>query len=90
MSGDDQRVGKLREPVGVLKGFLSTLKSSYLLMLVTALFMVDLAILDPLPFFDEIVLFIGTVLVARWKGRQRKARLLRPAPKDVTPPDGDG
>ena len=73
--------------VGGVKGFFTTLKSSYLVMLLAGLFVADFFILDPIPYVDEAVLFIITVLVARWKSRQRSHEPEdKPPPKDVTPP----
>ena len=72
---------------GPIKSFIGTLKSSYLVMFLTALFFADLAFPDPLPFLDEVVLFVVTILVARWKGREREAEMdPKPPPKDITPP----
>lgn len=74
------------------RSFLETLKSSYLVMLVTAVFALDLFIPDLIPFVDEIVLFVMTVLLARWKSRQREEAEdeLKPPPKDVTPERSEG
>jgi len=69
-----------------LHRFAHQLKSSTLLVLVASLFVLDLLIPDALPFVDEIVLGIMTVLAARW--RSRRAEPLptpKPPPKDVTP-----
>ena len=66
--------------------FLETLKSSYLLMIVAGLFALDLVIPDVLPYVDEVVLFILTILVGRWKGWRRE----KPPPRDVTPPPPPG
>ena len=73
--------------VKVAKDFMATLKTSYLLMLVTALFVADVFIFDTIPFIDEITLFALTVLIARWKSRARQeiADAPKPPPKDVTP-----
>ena len=72
----------------VVGQFLDKLKSSQLLMLLTGLFVLDLFILDPLPFVDEIILGGLTVLAARWKMRGSKTEPPpdKPPPKNVTPP----
>ncbi len=57
------------------------LKSSHLLMVVGGLFLLDLFIPDPIPFVDEAVLGLLTLLVARWK-----LRAPRPAPPPPLPP----
>lgn len=77
MSGD--------KPVGFFTGFLESLRSSQLVMLLTALFLLDLFIPDPLPFIDEAVLFLLTLLAARWKSRPRPEPAPKPPPKNVTP-----
>jgi len=53
--------------------FVTKLRSSQLLLLVTALFVADLLIPDVLPFVDEILLGLATLLLARRKtaGRTR-------------------
>ena len=76
-----------------IKSFVATLKSSSLLTLVAALFMFDVIIPDFLPFVDELVLFVMTVPIARWKGREREQAegaqtvegAAKPPPKNVTP-----
>lgn len=47
--------------------FAANLRSSYLLALVTALFVLDLLVPDALPFVDEILLGLATLLLARRK-----------------------
>jgi hypothetical protein len=37
-----------------------------------ALFVLDMLFLDPLPFVDEILLGLGTLLLANWKSRKEK------------------
>ena len=71
-----------------LQRFAGQLKSSTLLLLVTALFVVDLVIPDPLPFVDEIVLGLMTLLISRWQSRRQQPPP-KPPPKNVTPPAGD-
>ena len=65
------------------------LRSSHLLMLVGGLFLLDLFVPDPLPFVDEAVLGLLTLLVARWKLRAPRPEPEpppKPPPKNVTPP----
>lgn len=79
-----------RALVGRLKDFVSSLNSWYLVTFMGALFAVDLVIPDPLPFLDELVLFVITILLARWKGaEQRQDKAPKPPPKDITPPDSE-
>lgn len=58
-----------------------TLRFPTLFKLVGALFVINLFIPDPLPFFDEIVLALGTLLLASWKDRHKM-------PEGVVPEDG--
>ncbi len=69
-----------------LQHFAGQLKSSTLLAIVTSLFVLDLVVPDALPFVDEIVLGVVTVLIARWQSRRKEpAPAPKPPPKDVTP-----
>ncbi len=74
--------------IGKLQRYAGQLKSSTLLVLVASLFALDLVIVDPLPFVDEIVLGIVTLLVARWQNRRKEPP--QPPPRDVTPPGAEG
>lgn len=73
------------KPLGVFSGYLDSLKSSHLVMLLTALFLLDLFIPDPFPFVDEAVLFLLTLLASRWNQRAKPAPAPKPPPKNVTP-----
>ena len=53
-----------------LPGWLSRLRSWQLFLVAAALFVADLLIPDPIPFVDEIMLALTTLLLARWKGRR--------------------
>jgi|TARA_B110000116_G_scaffold19044_1_gene15200 hypothetical protein len=53
-----------------LRGWLSRLRSWQLFLVAAALFVADLLIPDPIPFVDEIMLALTTLLLARWKGRR--------------------
>lgn len=70
-----------------LQRFAGQLRSSTLLAVATGLFVLDLLIPDPLPFVDEIVLGIVTILIARWQSRRQEPPTApKPPPKNVTPP----
>ncbi|MEM7582881.1 MAG: DUF6116 family protein [Acidobacteriota bacterium] len=78
--------------VTAIQRFIGQLKSSQLLLLVASLFAIDLFIPDPLPFIDEVVLGIVTLLISRWHSRREAegvhddARYSnKPPPKNVTP-----
>ena len=53
-----------------LRGWLSGLRSWQLFLVAAALFAADLLIPDPIPFVDEVMLALITLLLARWKGRR--------------------
>ena len=51
-------------------GWLSRLRSWQLFVLAGVLFVADLLVLDPIPFIDEIMLGLATLVLARWKRRR--------------------
>ena len=53
-----------------LVGWLSRLRSWQLFLVAGVLFVGDLLVPDPLPFIDEIMLGLMTLVLARWKGRR--------------------
>ncbi len=61
-----------------LLGFLGKLSFPRLFVLTAALFVVDLAVPDFVPLADEMLLGMGTLLLASWK--KRKDPSLPPAP----------
>lgn len=63
-----------------LMGFLGRLSYPRLFMLTAALFAFDLVIPDFVPFADEILLGLGTLLLASFKKRKE------PQPPTVLPP----
>jgi hypothetical protein len=52
-----------------LSGWLSRLRSWQLFVLAGVLFVADVLVPDPIPFIDEIMLGLATLLMARWKQR---------------------
>ncbi|HUP16006.1 MAG TPA: DUF6116 family protein [Acidimicrobiia bacterium] len=52
-----------------------------LLLLTGGLFALDLAVLDPIPLVDELLLGLATLVLARWKDR-------RQLPTSSPPPNG--
>lgn len=65
-----------------LRRWLEGLRFPYLLILTAVLLIVSLAVPDPVPFADELLLLLGTLLLSRLK---------RKAPEDdpSDPPSGD-
>ncbi|AAW74769.1 hypothetical protein BRM22_22590 [Xanthomonas oryzae pv. oryzae] len=57
-----------------------TLRYPTLFKLAAALFLVDLVIPDPIPFLDELLFGLTTLLLANWK--TRKAPLQAPVRRD--------
>lgn len=53
-----------------LMRWLGRLSFPRLFMVTAALFVLDLIIPDPFPFADEILLGLGTLLLANWKNRK--------------------
>ncbi|MDP6581675.1 MAG: hypothetical protein QF681_13560 [Vicinamibacterales bacterium] len=53
-----------------LTGWLTRLRSWQLFLLAGGLFVADLLMPDPIPFLDEIMLGLATLLMARWKRRK--------------------
>lgn len=72
--------------VGQMLGGLST---RTLMFIAGGLFLLDLAVMDPIPFLDEILLAGLTILLARWSSRriepEPQAQAPKPPPKNVTP-----
>jgi len=46
------------------------MRSWQLFLMAAALLVTDLLIPDPIPFVDEVMLALTTLLLARWKGRR--------------------
>ena len=55
---------------GSLVGWLNRLRSWQLVVLAGGLFLADLFGRDPIPFVDEVMLGLTTLLFARWKRRR--------------------
>lgn len=70
----------MSEPASWLRRFAGELRYPQLFFLTGALFVVDLVVPDLVPFADEILLGLLTVLLGRLKARRDE-----PAVKDVTP-----
>jgi hypothetical protein len=67
--------------LGPILGFASRLRFPTLFLVIAGLFVFDLFIPDFIPFLDEILLGLGTVLLASWKNRKTPAD-----PVDSKPP----
>jgi hypothetical protein len=63
-----------------LLGFLGRLSYPRLFVVTAALFLVDLVIPDFVPLADEILLGLGTLLLANWKNRKAPATIEPPSP----------
>jgi len=59
---------------GIFEGFVSRLRFPYLFWLTLVLFVLDLLIPDLLPFADEVLLALATLLLGSWKKRKQVAR----------------
>lgn len=70
--------GSLRSVVfGPLLGFAERLRFPRLLALTATLFVIDLFVPDLVPFVDEILLALVTLLLSRWKKRTPQPPPLR-------------
>ena len=63
--------------------WLGQLRSRTLFFMLAGLFALDTLLLDPLPFVDELVLAVLTLLAARWK--KPSVQRDKPPTKNVTP-----
>ena len=61
-----------------LMGFLGRLSYPRLFMVTAALFALDVVVPDFVPFADELLLGLGTLLLANWKQRKRPQPPLEP------------
>jgi hypothetical protein len=64
----------------------SRLKFPQAFTLFLVLFLVDFLVPDLLPFIDEILLGLGTVVFGLWRNRLGPGEAPKPAEKNVTPP----
>lgn len=69
-------------PLSLLERFLPRLRWPWLVVVLAALLVADLLTPDPLPFLDEVVLAVLTMLAASWRRRDDDQPL---PPIDVTP-----
>jgi hypothetical protein len=72
----------------LLKGFLGRLKFPQLFLLAAGLFLFDLIVPDFVPFIDEILLAIGTLILGSWE--KKVVPESKPPMKDVTAVGDDG
>jgi len=58
---------------GLVHRFAGGLRFPWLLLVTAALFFIDLFVPDLLPFVDEILLGLATMVLATWRRRKREA-----------------
>lgn len=63
--------------------FFGRLSYPKLMLTFAVLFVMDMLVIDPIPLIDEILLGLGTLLLANWKKRKE------PAVSDKPPIDGE-
>ena len=68
-----------------LLSFLSGLRFPQLFVLLAILFLADLVVPDLLPFADEVILGVLTLMTGTWRDRRRPPD--KPPEKNVTPPE---
>ena len=76
---------------GFLERFAGGLRFPQLFTITLILFLVDLIVPDMIPFADEVLLGLATLLLGSWKGRRETAREPESAGPviDVTPASDD-
>lgn len=77
-------------PVSWLLQYASRLRHPQLFLLTLGLFALDLVVPDLIPFVDEILLGLMSVLLGTWRSRDRAGQessgeVTKPPEKDVTP-----
>jgi hypothetical protein len=78
-------VAKTLSPItAIVNRFAPGIRHPWLLAILAGLLTVDLVLPDPVPFLDEAVLALLTLLIASWRTRHDDRR---PPPVDVTPID---
>lgn len=91
---DSKQNSKQNKTPGRVTAFLDRLSTSNLVFVVGAIFAIDLFVPDMVPFVDEVILGVLTILLARWRsGAQQRAAESddgggdheKPPPKNVTP-----
>ncbi len=70
---------------GFLLRFASRLRFPQLFLLAAVLFAIDLVVPDVIPFADELLLGLLTLILGTWRDRRRTENGEPPAMKDVTP-----
>lgn len=87
-------------PGNLIQRFLGTLRFPQLFVVAALLFAIDMVLPDAIPFLEELMLAVLTVLLSQWKKPQRggaeaqtsaagaeRTGAPKPPPKNVTPPD---
>ena len=77
-------------PIGWLLSHAERLRFPQLLVLVGFLFVLDFFVIDPIPFLDELILGLLTLLFGVWR-RDPPIPVVdvKPPEKDVTPPSSE-
>ena len=68
--------------VGVLPRFTSRLRFPQLFALTLVVFVVDLFVPDMIPFIDEVLLGLTTLLLANWKQRPKEGPIIDIEPEN--------
>lgn len=70
----------------LLSRFASRLRFPQLFAFTATLFVLDVLIPDLIPFMDELLLGLVTLLLGMWRKEKPPAELPKPPLKDITPP----
>ncbi len=71
----------------LLSRFASRLRFPQLFAIAATLFVLDLLVPDLIPFLDEILLGLATILLGTWQKERDVGGVEKPPMKDVTPRD---
>ncbi len=71
----------------LLGRFASRLRFPQLFAFTATLFVLDMLIPDLIPFIDELLLGLVTLLLGMWRKAEPPAELPKPPLKDITPPE---
>ena len=70
---------------GIVGRLLGRLRFPQLFAVLAGLLLLDLVLPDPIPFLDEMILLVLTMVVGSWKARDDGGGFDKPPEKNITP-----